>query len=144
PDSSFRSAWSSGVSSVIPGAAVSGLQPMRQGTGAGFFTFFFFFCEDCPSASGIPPAISESTSTTAQTLRAAAAGEHAAAAVLTAVLAMPRGRGVRVVAESVRIALREDFHHPAIKVIHRVVHDGFKTPVVFSMSFFNVVFQSNA
>ena len=59
-------------------------------------------------------------------------------------LAMPRGCGVRVFAESVGVALREDFHHPAIKVIHWVVHDGFETPVVFSMSFFNVVFQSNA
>jgi hypothetical protein len=57
---------------------------------------------------------------------------------------MARGRGVRVFAESVGIAIREDFHHPAIKVIHWVIHDGFETPVVFPMSFFNVIFQSNA
>jgi hypothetical protein len=57
---------------------------------------------------------------------------------------MAGGRGVRVVTEGVRVPFGEDFHQPAIKVIHRVVHDGFEAAVVFSMSFFNVVFQSDA
>src|SRR6267143_6941441 len=57
---------------------------------------------------------------------------------------MTRGRGVRVVSERVRVPFGEDFHHPAIKVIHRMVHDWFEAAVVFSMSFFNVVFQSDA
>jgi hypothetical protein len=44
----------------------------------------------------------------------------------------------------VGIAVGKDFHHPAIKVIDWVIHDGFEAPVVFSMSFFNVVTQSDA
>src|ERR1700693_1396552 len=64
-----------------------------------------------------------------------------AAAANSAVL---RGRGVRIIAEGMRITLREDLHHPAIKVIHRVVHDRFESTVVFSMSFLNVITQSDA
>src|ERR1700733_4423017 len=52
--------------------------------------------------------------------------------------------GVRIFAEGMRVALRKNLHHPAIKVIHRVVHDGFEPPVVFSMSFLNVITQSDA
>jgi hypothetical protein len=52
---------------------------------------------------------------------------------------LARGTGVWIVAEGVGIAFREDFHQPAIKVIHWVVHDWFETPVVLSMSFFNVI-----
>ena len=59
-------------------------------------------------------------------------------------LVMACGRGVGVVAEGVGIPVGKDFHHPAVKVVHRMVHDGFETAVVFSMSFFNVVFQSDA
>src|SRR5436309_1789297 len=43
-----------------------------------------------------------------------------------------------------RIAIGEYFHQPTIKIVHWVVHDGFEAAVVFSMSFFNVVFQSDA
>src|SRR4029077_111540 len=93
---------------------------------------------DCARTSGAPLESSANASITAHTPRITAA------ACLAAILAMPRGRRVWVFAESVGIALREDLHHPAIKVIHWVVHDGFETPVVFSMSFFNVVFQSDA
>src|SRR6266478_4131840 len=57
---------------------------------------------------------------------------------------MARGRGVRVIAEGVDVPFREDFHQPAIKVIDWVIHDWFEAAVVFSMSFFNVVFQSYA
>ncbi len=57
---------------------------------------------------------------------------------------MPRWHGVRVIAERVRVPFGEDFHHPAIKIIDWMIHDWFKAAVVFSMSFFNVVFQSDA
>jgi len=59
-------------------------------------------------------------------------------------LAVLRGRGVRIVAESVGIALREDLHHPAIKIVDRVIHDGFESPIVFSVSFLNVIPQPDA
>src|ERR1700693_2801027 len=62
----------------------------------------------------------------------------------TASLAVMSGRGVRIFAEGMCVALRENLHHPAIKIIHRVVHDGFEPPVVFSMSFVNVITQSDA
>jgi hypothetical protein len=57
---------------------------------------------------------------------------------------MPRGRGVGILAQGVWVAIGENFHHPAIKIIHWMVHDGLEAAVVFSMSFFNVVFQSDA
>jgi hypothetical protein len=57
---------------------------------------------------------------------------------------MPRRRGVRILAKAVSIAIGKDFHHPAIKIVHWVVHDGLESAVVFSMSFFNVFFQSDA
>ena len=59
---------------------------------------------------------------------------------------LPRfaGGGVGIVTERVGIAVGKNFHHPAIKVIHRVVHDGFESTIVFSMSFLNVVFQPDA
>src|SRR5256885_10994250 len=57
---------------------------------------------------------------------------------------MAGGHGVWVVAEGVRIPFGKDFHHPAIKIIDWVIHDRLEAAVVFSMSFFNVVFQSDA
>src|SRR5207245_5932809 len=59
-------------------------------------------------------------------------------------LMMARGRGVGILAQGVRVAIGENLHHPAIKIINWVVHDRFEAAVVFSMSFFNVVFQSDA
>jgi hypothetical protein len=52
---------------------------------------------------------------------------------------LARRAGVGVFAESMGVAFRKDFHQPAIKVIHWVVHDGLKSPVVLSMGFFNVI-----
>jgi hypothetical protein len=57
---------------------------------------------------------------------------------------MARGRGVRIFAQGVCVPFGKDFHHPAIKVIDWVIHDRFEAAVVLSMSFFNVVFQSDA
>src|SRR5450432_3807535 len=65
-------------------------------------------------------------------------GEDAA----TANSVVLRGCGVWIFAEGMSIAFSEDLHHPAIKVIDRVVHDGFEATVVFSMSFLNVITQS--
>ena len=59
-------------------------------------------------------------------------------------LVLSRGTGVGIFAEGVWVAVGEDFHQPAIKVIHRMVHDGFKTPVILSVGFFNVITQSDA
>src|SRR5260370_18137324 len=52
--------------------------------------------------------------------------------------------GVGIFAERAGVTFRENFHHPPIKVIHWMVHDGFKSTVVFAMSFLNVVFQPDA
>ena len=59
---------------------------------------------------------------------------------------LPRfaGGGVRIFAERIGIPVGKYLDHPAVKVIHRVVHDGFESTIVFSMSFLNVVFQSDA
>jgi hypothetical protein len=57
---------------------------------------------------------------------------------------MQRGRGVWIFAEGTGIALREDLHHPAIKIVDRVIHDGFEPPIVFSVSFLNVIPQPDA
>ena len=48
------------------------------------------------------------------------------------------------VLDEVGVALRENLHHPAIKIVDRVIHDGFEPPVIFSVSFLNVIPQPNA
>src|SRR5258707_1407024 len=62
----------------------------------------------------------------------------------TTFLLASAGRSVGIFAEGMCIAVGKDLHHPAIKVIHRVVHDGLEAPVVLSMSFLNVVPQTIA
>src|SRR2546423_12031063 len=52
--------------------------------------------------------------------------------------------GVGVVTEGVRVPFGKDLHHPTIKIIDWMIHDRFEAAVVFSMSFFNVVFPSDA
>jgi hypothetical protein len=118
-------ASSSGEVEVRSGAEVSVKQPSRHGAGLGLLDFFFL-CLVWLRAF-------EPASTRDNTAAAAAQRFHAASLVLA------RGSGVRVLAEGVGITFREDFHQPAIKVIHWMVHDGFEAPVVLSVSFFNVV-----
>ena|ERR1700722_15113899 len=78
-------------------------------------------------------------------LRACALVDAGINARIPAANLVPGGScGVRIFAEGMRVALRKNLHHPAIKVIHRVVHDGFEPPVIFSMSFLNVITQSDA
>ena len=59
-------------------------------------------------------------------------------------LVLASWHGVRIFAERAGIAFRQNFHHPSIKVVHRMIHDGFESSVVFAVSFLNVVFQSYA
>ena len=51
---------------------------------------------------------------------------------------------VRIFAERGGISVGENLDHPAIEVIHRMIHDGFESAVVLAMGFLNVFFQSNA
>ena len=59
-------------------------------------------------------------------------------------LARFTGRSVRILAEQGSVTFGENFHQPAIEVIDRVVHDGFESTIVLSMSLLNVVFQPDA
>jgi hypothetical protein len=124
-ESSRWMASSSGESKLRSGAAVSVIQPERHAADLGLFDFFFL-CFVC--AKALEPARASDTTTAATAKRF-----HKGNSVLA------RGTGVGIVAEGVGVAFCEDLHQPAIKVIDWVVHDGFKTPIVFSMSFFNVV-----
>jgi len=119
------SASSSGEVAVRSGAAVSVAQPVRQGDGFGRVDFFFL-CGVWLKAS--EPASSKDSTAKAATRRLPTAG-----------LVLARWAGVGVFAESMSVAFRKDFHQPAVKVIHRVVHDGLKTAVVLSMGFVNVI-----
>ena len=65
-------------------------------------------------------------------------------AAVEKVLARFTGDCVGIIAEGRNVAFRKNFDHPAVKVVHWVVHDGLKSTIVFSMSFLNVVFQSDA
>ena len=54
------------------------------------------------------------------------------------------GSGVGIFAERAGVPFGQNFHHPPVKIINRVIHDWFEAAVVFAMSFLNVVFQSDA
>src|SRR5260370_11010772 len=148
-ESSFSAASSCGVSATTWGTDVSGLHPVRQGGDLGFFDLRWCL-DDCATASSAPPNDNPKISIHAAKVRDiekqnnTAFEESLQKCAACVRLVMAGGRGVRVVTEGVRVPFGEDFHHPAIKVIHRVVHDWFEAAVVFSMSFFNVVFQSDA
>src|SRR5258708_24407858 len=109
---------------------------MRHGADLGLLDFFFL-CLVWLSASE-PASNNDSTAAAAATLF------QAAARLRTATLALACGTGVGILSEGVGIAFRKNFHHPAIKVIDWMVHDGLETPVVLSMSFFNVVTKADA
>ena len=116
------------------------LHPVRHGAALGLLDFFLrgavcgagvLVCEN----AGTGDAASRATLT-----RDAATAREA----FEKLLAARRGRGVRIFAEGVRVAFSENFHHPAVKVIHGMIHDGPESSIVFAMCFFNVVFQSDA
>jgi len=106
--------------------------------------------DDCANASYAPP--SAKLAASIHVMRERDIGEDndtASSGALpkratTVCLVMPRRRGIRIIAKRVRVAFGKDFHHPAVKVVHRMVNDWFEAAVVFSMSFFNVIFQSDA
>ena len=128
---------------------MSGLQPVRQGGDLGFFVLRWCF-DDCAKASNAPPndkptiSIKASRDRDIEIHNNTAFGEEPQKRAASLRLVMARGRGVRIFAQGVRVPFGKDFHHPAIKVIDGVIHDWFEAAVVFSMSFFNVVFQSDA
>src|SRR5258708_23029490 len=115
-------ASSSGEAEVRSGAAVSVPQPVRHGVGLGLLDFFLL-CVVWLNAL-------EPISNREKTAAAAATRFH------TANLVLARGTGVGIFAERVGVAFREDFHQPAIEVIHWVVHDWFETAVVPPWCFF--------
>src|SRR5713101_4379282 len=145
-ESSFCAASSCGVSAATCGTDVSGLHPVWHGGDLGFFALRLC-CDDCANA---PP--SDKLATSIHAIRERNIDEHNDTVLsgepqkraTTVCLVLSRRRSVRIIAEGVRVAFRKDFHHPAVKVVHRMIHDGFEAAVVFSMSFFNVVFQSHA
>src|SRR6266513_5740508 len=147
--SSFCATSSSGVSAATWGADVSGLQPVRQGCDLGFFDLRWCL-DDCAEASKAPPNDNPAMSIKAtrdrdiETQNNTASCEALQKQAASVRLMMARGRGVRIFAEGVCVPFGQDFHNPAIKVVDRMVHDGFETAIVFSMSFFNVVSQSDA
>ena len=122
---------------------MSGAQPTRQGTGLGLLDFFFlwFVWLSAP----MEPASKQAARAMAMRRETRSSGAGAAAPLVSGDATAPsasgvaRRTGVGIVAEGVWVAFRENLHQPPIEVIHRVVHDWFKTPVVLSMSFFNVV-----
>ena len=69
---------------------------------------------------------------------------RASAILACAPLHLASGHGVRIFAQGSSVSLRQNFHHPPVKIVHRMVHDRFEATVVLSMSFLNVVFQSDA
>ena len=128
---------------------MSGLQPVSQGGNLGFFDLCLCWV-DCAMASNAPP--NDKPKARINATRARGIGkqnntvfrEEPQKGAACVRLVMARRRSVRVIAEGVRVPFGQDFHHPAIKVIDGVIHDRFEAPVVLSMSFFYVVFQSHA
>src|ERR1700737_426534 len=140
-----RSRWaasSSGVIEVISGAPVSGVQPVRQGIALGLVDFFFLCCAWL--AASIEPTRSRHAATaTARAWDMRKRGNKSVLQSQTS-LALARGASVRVFPQELGVAIGEDFHQPPIKVVHRVVHDGLEATVILSMSFVNVITQSDA
>src|SRR5438105_627271 len=59
-------------------------------------------------------------------------------------LAPQNRRGVRILAEGRWVSLAQNLHHPVIEVIDGMIKDGLKTPVIFFMSFLNIISQTHA
>ncbi len=143
----FCSACSSGVVAELSGTVVVGRHPPRQGAGLGLVGFLRrgVVCEGrvavCEGAVVVCAAAWKGAPTSRDKLNT-----HAASGRISPLkrLAARCRRSVGIFAERVGIAFGKDFHHPAVKVVHRVVHDRSESSVVLAMCFFNVVFQSDA
>src|SRR5262249_34765407 len=145
--SSFCSAASSAATGAISGTAVAGLQFLQAGA-FGFFDLFFdreFCARTSPGSVANNTAHKHSASARCRAnagdfVRRASVlerkpknnGEQRALSVLR--------RSVRIFSQSVRISVRQYLDHPPVKVVHRMVHDRFESPVVLTMCLFNVVF----
>ena len=58
---------------------------------------------------------------------------------------MPQNRrGIRIFAEGFGIAIGENFHHPIVKIIHRMILNRAKAAVVFLACFINIRAQPDA
>ena len=137
----LRSA-SSGVEESRPGRR---FRFAAVGAGGRFgLTGFLCFFVVCARDVAEPTRRKERRQSRQRRRREEALGLEARLQASSARLAGFAGRGVGIFAESGGVTVGEDFHHPAIKVIHWVVHDGFESTVVFSMGFLNVIFQSDA
>jgi len=145
PESSFSDAASSGEEVATSGVLVSGLHPVWQPAD---FGRAFFLCLVCASAyeyitSGNTVAAAISAIRERIVFRENLRG-RASAILACAPLHLASGHGVRIFAQGSSVSLRQNFHHPPVKIVHRMVHDRFEATVVLSMSFLNVVFQSDA
>src|SRR5215470_16576212 len=117
----------------MSGEVVSGLQPTRHGTERFLDFFFLELCAEESIANA-----NRTARTTASVMPTRETQEN----LREEKLALADG-SVRIFAERVGVTLRQNFHHPAVKIVHGVIHDWFEATVVFAMSFLNVVFQSN-
>src|SRR5579859_378362 len=136
-ESCWSAAESSAVGVATSGAEVSGLQPARHGT-AGFLALRFL--DDWAEEGSAKASERKRIDASAKAKRSAATRDK----YFKENLMLADGSGVGIFAERARVAFGKDFNHPAVKIIHRVIHDGFEASVVFAMSFLNVVFQSDA
>jgi hypothetical protein len=51
-------------------------------------------------------------------------------------------RRIRILAQRTRIPVRQNLHHPVVKIIHRVAEDRLETSVVFLVRTFNIISQT--
>ncbi len=57
---------------------------------------------------------------------------------------MPQnGRGIRIFAEGLGVAIGQNFHHPIVEIIHGMILNRAKTAVVFLARFINVNAQTD-
>jgi hypothetical protein len=120
------------------GVVVSGLHPARHGADFGFLDFLCFVCAEAPVAIARQ---NSAATAIAQNFRV----EFRRTKKTFSGALVPVSRDcVRIFAKRAGVAFRENFHHPPVKIIDWMVHDGFESTVVFAVSFLNVVFQSDA
>src|SRR3989441_5915540 len=142
--SSFCEASSSGEETVRSGADVAGLHS-AQGEACGLRGFLLCRGACAAASNGVAASSAKihSQASTAVSLRPGAERRgFQAKRTANGKSEMPGWGRVRILAESFRIAVGKDLHHPVIKIIHRMGHDGTEAAVVFPVSFFNFIPQS--
>src|SRR3989442_7896284 len=142
--SSFCEASSSGEEAVRSGADVAGLHS-AQGEACGLRGFLLCRGACAAASNGVAASSAKihSQASTAVSWRPGAERRgFQAKRTANGKSEMPSWGRVRILAESFRIAVGKDLHHPVIKIIHRMGHDGAEATVVFPVSFFNFIPQS--